>query len=365
MKKRVLILGGQGRIGSRVAQDLIQHTEAEISVTGRSIRTTHQLSNFNIKFLALDLNNQPQLRLAISSADLVIHCAGPFHDRDGNILKCCIEEGVNYIDVSDSRSFTQKVLSDHHLAQNNGVTAVINTGIFPGISNSLARLGVEKFDTVETIQLHSVVGGSGGAGMGVMRTTFLGLKHPFKVWIEGKWQQVKPYSNREVIDFPAPYGKIGVYWFDLPECYTLAQSFPVKTVMTKFGSFPDFYNTLTGIVADKFPSSWLQNSLWIEFLSQVSYRLTHLTDRWSGTGVVVQALVTGHKTGKKRHFRSRVMYENTAKVAGMGCGSIAELILTNQLSQPGVWPVEQILPTSLFQQAMHQRNLKIQAEYLS
>ena len=82
-----------------------------------------------------------------------------------------------------------------------------------------------------------------------MRTTFLGLQKPFQAWIDGAWKTVKPYSDRETIEFPEPYGRTDVYWFNMPETFTLSHTFPVKTVITKFGTVPDFYNRLTWSVA--------------------------------------------------------------------------------------------------------------------
>ncbi|MDY7023455.1 MAG: saccharopine dehydrogenase NADP-binding domain-containing protein, partial [Cyanobacteriota bacterium] len=317
-----------------------------------------------VKITQLDLSEYQSLKSAISAVDLVIHCAGPFQCRDTTVLEFCIEVGVNYIDVSDSRNLTLKSLNYHKKAQEKGITAIINTGIFPGISNSLVRLGVEALDRVDRIHLSYAVGGSGGAGITIMRTTFLGLQHPFQIWKDSQWQQVKPYSDREVIEFPAPYCKLGVYWFDLPECYTLAQSFDVKTVVTKFGTFPDFYNYLTEIIANYIPANWLQNTAIIEFLSQVSYAMTKVTDTFSGIGVAIRALVQGEKDGKSVEFCSTITHENTATAAGIGTGSIAQLLLNNQLNKPGVFPPEQILPTHLFKQALDQRNVNILSQFL-
>ncbi|MEO8891117.1 MAG: saccharopine dehydrogenase NADP-binding domain-containing protein, partial [Coleofasciculaceae cyanobacterium] len=75
MTDQILILGGQGRIGSSVAQDLITHTQAEITVTGRQENNIEPQSR--MRFLALDLADTEELRLAIASHNLVIHCAGP------------------------------------------------------------------------------------------------------------------------------------------------------------------------------------------------------------------------------------------------------------------------------------------------
>ncbi|MHC5725003.1 MAG: saccharopine dehydrogenase family protein, partial [Nostoc sp.] len=209
MTDSVLILGGRGRIGSSVAHDLATHTDAQITITGRSAefgRAVSLSSGGQVQFLVLDLAEVDKLRDAIANSNLVIHCAGPFHYRDTNVLETCISQGVNYLDVSDHRSYTSKALNFHEQAAAAGVTAIINTGIFPGISNSMVRQGVEQFDQAEKIHLSYLVSGSGGAGITVMRTTFLGLQYPFETWIDGKWELIKPYSEREVVEFPPPYG---------------------------------------------------------------------------------------------------------------------------------------------------------------
>ena len=262
MAKKVLVIGGCGRIGNSVAQDIAKHTDAEITVTSRN-RLSQVDSKFN--FLSLDLADKTRIETAISPQDLVIHCAGPFHHRDGRVLEACIATGVDYVDVSDHRSFYERVVRQHEKAIANNTTAILNTGIFPGISNSMVKQGVEELDKASKIHLSYVVGGSGGAGLTVMRTTFLGLRKKFSALINGKWQDTLPYTEREIIEFPQPYGKTGVYWFDMPETLTFTDSFDVDTVVTKFGSIPDWYNHLTWITAHVFPENWVTSPKGIEF----------------------------------------------------------------------------------------------------
>ncbi|MEL6930672.1 MAG: saccharopine dehydrogenase NADP-binding domain-containing protein [Cyanobacteria bacterium J06600_6] len=358
MAKKVLIIGGYGRIGNSVAQDLVQHTDAEITITSR--RTQPEIKPF--KSLVLDLSDRPYLQQAIANHDLVIHCAGPFHHRDGRVLSSCIDAGVDYIDVSDHRSFYQRVIQQQERAIAGGVTAILNTGIFPGISNSMVKQGVEQFDRPTKIHLSYIVGGSGGAGLTVMRTTFLGLRHKFFAWIDGQWQDRLPYTEREIIEFPAPYGKTGVYWFDVPETYTFADSFDVDTVITKFGSIPDWYNHLTWITAHIFPENWVTSPKGIEFFSQVSYAMTKVTDRFSGIGVAMRAQITGEKDGQPHTYCSTMSHADTAIAAGFGTGTVAQLILESKLKQPGIYPVEQALSTELFTDAMNSRQVKIMVD---
>ena len=355
MTKKVLVIGGYGRIGNSVARDIIKHNDAEVTITSRQTRS--QSDTF--KFLPLDLSDRQQLQKAIAERDLVVHCAGPFHYRDGRVLETCIDLGVDYLDVSDHRSFYQKVIKYRERAIANDVTAILNTGIFPGISNSMVKQGVEQFDQPDKIHLSYVVAGSGGAGLTVMRTTFLGLKNKFAAWIDGQWQDVSPYSQREVIEFPVPYGKTGVYWFDVPETYTFADSFPVNTVITKFGSIPDWYNHLTWITAHIFPDAWVTTPRGIEFFSNVSYAMTKVTDRFSGIGVAMRAEITGIKADRPHTYCSTMVHQDTAIAAGAGTGAIAEAVLAGKLKKPGVYPVEQALSTELFLAMMDSRQIKI------
>ena len=375
----VLIIGGQGRIGASVARDILTYTDVQVTVSGRQLSNANHDSNRSASgsdrrsAMTLDLADDKGLRQAIASHDLVIHCAGPFHYRDTRVLQHCVDLGIDYLDVSDCVPFTRKVLAHRKAAEAAGITAIINTGVFPGVSNSMARLCMEGFEQqtgrqADTIRIYYAVAGSGGAGVTVLRTTFLGLQQPFKAWINGQWQQKLPYSDRQTITFPKPYGKAGVYWYEVPETVTLADSFPVQTVITKFGSIPDFYNILTWIVAHWFPKSWIQNPVNIEALSQVSYRMTQVSDRFSGTGIAMMVEVGDEASGSSQNgpvYRATVVHEDTAIAAGAGTGSLAQLILSQCLRYPGVHPVEVALPTALFREVMAQRHIQILESFSS
>jgi saccharopine dehydrogenase-like NADP-dependent oxidoreductase len=365
MSNKVLILGGRGRIGNSVALDLLGNTQALVTVTGRS-NTASPLSQQHtdrLQHLAVELADEEKLSSAIAAVDLVVHCAGPFRQRDTSVLKRCIAEGVNYVDVSDDRVFTQAALEHDADAKAAGVTAVINTGVFPGISNSMVRQGVEQLETAQDVRISYVVAGSGGAGVTVMRTTFLNIQHSFEAWIEGQWQQVKPYTGKEAIEFPAPFGQINVYWFDMPEALTLSKTFPVQTVTTKFGTSPNFYNSLTWMTAHWFPKALMKQPKFIEALAHISHTMTDVTDRFSGTGVAIRVEITGQKENASAHYCSTFSHESAAIATGLGTGSVSQFILSGQISKPGVWPVEQAVSTADFEEMLQSRGLTVQQNW--
>ena len=357
MTQKVLVIGGGGRIGRSVAADILTHTAAQVTVTGRRAAASFTLQN-NQRYQPLNLDNEPAVEKAIAQHDLTIHCAGPFRNRNHHVLLSCITQGKPYLDVADSPDYVNQALKYRALAQAAGVTAIVATGIFPGLSGSMARQGIEQLDQAEKIHLSYLVAGSGGAGVTVMRTTFIELQTPFMSKISGKWKAISPYSDREVFNFPR-YGKGGVYWFNTIEALTLADTFPqLKTIITKFGSHPDYYNRLTWLMA-RAPRRFLKSNRVIESLARISYRMTEWTDSHTGVGVSMRTAVSGQKDGKPATYILTLEHEDTAYCAGCGTGAIAQLILSNTLTKPGVWPVEQFLSTPLFKQTLEQRQLKV------
>ncbi len=95
------------------------------------------------------------------------------------------------------------------------------------------------------------------------------------------------------------------------------------------------------------------------FFSHVSYKMTSVTDRFSGIGVAMRAEISGKKGDRNVKYCSTMVHENTAIAAGSGTGSVAQLVLEGKLRQPGIFPVEQVLPTNLFEETMASRGIEI------
>ncbi len=87
--------------------------------------------------------------------------------------------------------------------------------------------------------------------------------------------------------------------------------------------------------------------------------MTSVTDRFSGIGVAMRAKIIGEKEGKKTSYCATMVHDNTAIAAAAGTGSIAQLLLAGKLNKPGIYPVEQALPTDLFVEAMNNRDILI------
>ena len=123
--KRVVLLGGSGRVGASTGASLAAAggAQLQLSIAGRSessyqvaLQQWPQLAGAS--FQQCNIDNPASIRVAIRGADLVIHSAGPFQRRpDCSVLEAAIAEGVPYLDVCDDLEYSQRAKSLHSKAQ--------------------------------------------------------------------------------------------------------------------------------------------------------------------------------------------------------------------------------------------------------
>lgn len=142
--KRVIVLGA-GLVGKAIAIDL----SATYDVTCVDIDTDNLKklkSHPPIKTIEMDLSQPENIRKAISGGDLVI---GALTSALGfQTLKTVIEAGKNIVDIS---FLPEDPFELDQLAKEKNVTAIVDCGVAPGMSNMILgyhnqKMKIERFD---------------------------------------------------------------------------------------------------------------------------------------------------------------------------------------------------------------------------
>jgi saccharopine dehydrogenase-like NADP-dependent oxidoreductase len=143
--KKVLVLGGSGRVGSSAAAALLQLTPGHtITLAGRreatyaaAVKRRPELARSS--FAPVDINDFDAVKAAATAHDLVVHAAGPFQRREELVvLRACIAARTPYVDVCDDQAHSKLTKSLHMDAVAAGVPCVTTAGIYPGVSNVMA-----------------------------------------------------------------------------------------------------------------------------------------------------------------------------------------------------------------------------------
>ncbi|CAI5457587.1 unnamed protein product [Closterium sp. Yama58-4] len=290
--KRVVVLGGSGRVGRSTAVALAalaasddEATRAdfqlELIISGRNrgrgeavceeVRAAAGAAGSAV-FIECDITHASALDSLLSGADLVVHCAGPFQrEPHCTVLEAAIRTKTPYVDVCDDVAFAANARSLHGAAVAAGVPAITTAGIYPGVSNLMAaelvRLAGEEGARMEEQQ------GQQQAALGLrpksLRTCLLSgsailsthssppctparfsSAHnkpcplpPFPGLLASRQRlQLPAYSQQRLVDFGPGVGERSTYLLNLPEVVSAHEVLGVPTVSARFGTAPHMWN---------------------------------------------------------------------------------------------------------------------------
>lgn len=144
---KVLVLGGAGRVGHRIAELLVARGVGEVARADRAAPT----DDLQTPFIEVDVSDNHRLASVLGDHDLVVNTVGPY-DRWGTIvLDAAIEAGIDYVDICDDPRPTLELLARDSRAAEHGSRAVVGLGASPGLPNFLMVVAAGMLDTTETL----------------------------------------------------------------------------------------------------------------------------------------------------------------------------------------------------------------------
>ena len=151
MKMTVL---GCGLVGGPMAIDLAKETEFEITVVDKNREALKALEtrHNNIKTVHRDLGDPNEIGALIADQDLVINAVPGF--MGFQTLQAIIEAGKNVVDIA---FYAENPFDLDALARKKDVTAIVDCGVAPGMSNLLIGHVHEQLDRTDSILIY--VGG--------------------------------------------------------------------------------------------------------------------------------------------------------------------------------------------------------------
>lgn len=240
---KIVLLGGGG-MGEIALKDLVDSGVKQIVIADydrakvESLVKGYQGQEVEISAAFVDANDRASLIRVMEDASVVASAIGPFSEYGVKVLKAAIEARVNFVDICDDPQPTIEELNLHNEAKQADITAIIGMGNNPGVGNLCAKYGAQKLDEVEEIEfiwVHPAISRTGGAGVLHAIGAFSGDVPSYR---QGQWVDVPAGSDKEVIDFPEPVGRVEVFHSGHPEPITVPRYISVKDVSCKGGIVP-------------------------------------------------------------------------------------------------------------------------------
>jgi saccharopine dehydrogenase-like NADP-dependent oxidoreductase len=141
---QVLVLGG-GLVGSAIARNLSRDESLAITVADYSPEVCKALTaHYGLQSIQLDASDKRALTKAVKDVDLVV---GAVPGALGfAMLETVIRAEKDIVDIS---FFPEGPLALHQLALDHGVTAVVDAGLAPGLSNLVLGRYQREYDPLD------------------------------------------------------------------------------------------------------------------------------------------------------------------------------------------------------------------------
>ncbi len=150
--KKIIVLGG-GLVGGPMARDLAKDNDIDVSIADISDAILNKFkTHTEIKTIKQDLADSQGLTKLISSFDIVISAVPGFMGY--KTLETIIKAEKNVVDIA---FFPEDALTLDLLAKKHNVTAVVDCGVAPGMSNMLTGYAHHLLDTTSSAVIY--VGG--------------------------------------------------------------------------------------------------------------------------------------------------------------------------------------------------------------
>jgi len=318
---KVIVLGS-GLVGAPMAIDLAKDSGFSVSIADVSSQALDKIGDEHpIRTIQQDLSDPNRVRNLVSDFDIVVNAVPGF--MGFQTLRSIIEAGKNVIDIA---FFPEDPFELDDLAKEKNVTAIVDCGVAPGMSNILAGYVDSLLDNTDQILIY--VG-----GLPETRIWPYEYKAPFSPidvieeyirparFVENGQLVIRPaLSDPELIDFPG-VGTLEV--FNTDGLRSLAKTIESPNMKEKTMRYPGHIDKMRMLRETGFFSQEEIdiNGTMIRPIDLTSRLLFPMWEYAEGEAdvTVMRVTVAGTKSGKKLRYTYDLIdrYDDSTKTLSM------------------------------------------------
>ncbi len=343
-----LIVLGAGMVGRTIAKDLSKvHNVTSVDINDNNLNFLAKYPKINT--IKSNLSNSDTIKYLIKDYDLVVGAVPGF--MGFKTLKAIIEEGKNVVDIS---FFPEDCFLLDELAKSNNVTAVVDCGVAPGMSNLI--LGYHNKMMVVSDFVCYV------GGLPFERKLYFQYKAPFSPidvleeytrearYVENGYEVKKPaLSDAEIINFD---GIGSLEAFNTDGLRSLIKTMNIPNMKEKTLRYPGHIELIKALKATGFLSEESieindQKIKPIDFTANILFKDWKL-EKDDDEFTVMKIEISGKKNDKEHKFIynlfDRKDFQNDdssmARTTGFACTAAVELVLSGKFNRKGISPPE-------------------------
>jgi saccharopine dehydrogenase (NAD+, L-lysine-forming) len=350
----ILIVGGYGVVGRRIASELGPDYPNRVVIAGRHLARAEKTAaaiGHGARGRRVDIAEPLSIVSALEGVAVVISCI----DQPGRpLLWAAVERGLGYTDITPHLTELGRGAGYDEIdaaARVSGARLVLGTGIVPGISNVMVRALADELAGADEIETALLLGAADVSGPASFDYFLQELAMSFDIHIDGEDRPARAFSVPRLVEYPKPVGAQLSYIFPFSDQVLYPRTMGVRTAVTRLAIEP----------------AWLATGLSVAVRSGVSRLVAgegirraiarQRQDRPSDKGARF-ALRVDVRRGQKS--RCATLFGQTqADAAAAGAAGVARILIEGEVREPGAWMPEQIVEPGPFLSRLATRGLKV------
>src|SRR5215217_9740736 len=339
----ILITGGYGTVGRRVAADLAPDYPDRVVVAGRSAEKAAQLAaelGYRVRGRRVDVGDPGSVEAALGGVGVVMSC---IDQPEPHLLRAAIGRGLAYTDTAPHLMTHRPTEAMKAEAAQRGARIVLGTGLAPGISSLLARLGVDRVGAVESVKSNVLLSVGDTYGPASREYLLEEIALHYAVRIEDCELPTRPFAASARVNFPPPLGEQKSYLFPFSDQVFFPETLGARTAISRLALEPPWLGTLlSALVRLRVTAGPRQRGRSQERVQRLIARLQRRYKGRDWYGVVVDV------RGARGWVRASLVGRGQASGTAISAAAVVRALAEGEVDQPGIWLAEQVVPPEPF-----------------
>lgn len=338
----ILIVGGCGEVGRRLAAILARAHGEAVVVAGRNPgRASGRPAR------RMDVDDEASVEKALDGVGLVVACV---RQREPHLLRAATRHGIAYTTIAPPPMDASTLESLRDQAMRTGARIVLGAGIEPGISNVLARVGADRVGKVDAVETALVLGVGDAYGADSMAFILDEIGQRYTIVVDGRQVPTYAFERSTLVEFPAPIGTRRAYTMPFSDQPYYPTTLGAQTSVARLALDPPWLGGFVGLMTRLGARRWIRGGGAGAMRALVERLRRQLSDRdrfalrveVRGGGCIV---------------RSTLLGRGQAQATAVSASAIAEALYRREVEKPGVWLAEQVIAPPAFLKRLAEHGL--------
>jgi saccharopine dehydrogenase (NAD+, L-lysine forming) len=353
----ILIVGGYGVIGRRIAVELAVDYSDQITIAGRNGAKAAEAAaatGRGARGRQIDTSVATSVAAALEGVAIVISCIDL---PDRALLWAAIERGLCYTDITPRLTELGRGAAYERVdaaARSSGARVVLGTGIAPGIVNVMARALTDPRGRADEIETALLLPAGDSGGPALLGYFLQELAMSYEIRVQGADRPARAFSDPRLVEFPPPAGARLAYLFPFSDQVLYPRTLGASTAVTRLAVDPAWLGRFLAMMV----STGASRLTAIEWIRNAIMNARRGQNRPSAKEAWFELRVDVRCGDRLKH--ATLVGQAQADATALAAAETARLLIEGNVSEPGAWMPEQVIDPGPFFAHLASRGLRVE-----